>query len=457
MSAKKLLVVEDEPAQRELLVELLGAAGYEVRPAGSAEEALEALEHAPVDLVLSDWKLPGMDGMSLYERVSQRWPTTAFVIVTAYGTIARAVEAVRRGADDYLAKPFERESLLLSVERSLRARALADENRRLVAELGAARGERASLVDMIGKAPGMQRLYRTLEKIGPTDATVLIGGESGTGKELCARALHALSSRASKPFVAVNCAAIPEGLVESEFFGARKGAFTGADRDRTGRFEAAEGGTIFLDEVGELPLEAQPKLLRVLQERRITPVGSNEERNVDVRIVAATNQRLEEAVKAGRFREDLYYRLAVVPVLMPPLRERREDVPLLIEHFMSAAARRHSCPEPRFPSAVTRKLLDHPWPGNVRELANVVERLVLLAEDGEVSPLDLPPDMDPAEGGTGDFQLPASGLAWEEHEREVLRQALDMARGNRTQAAKLLGMPYKAFLYRLDKHGLKQG
>jgi two-component system NtrC family response regulator len=446
----RILVVEDEAAQRALLAEILRGAGYRIVECGSAEQALELLGEGETDLVLSDWKLPGMDGMQLLHQVRARDPRAAFVIVTAYGTIARAVEAVRVGADDYLAKPFERQALLLAVERSLRARQLVDENRRLSAALT----ERDRLMDLIGKAPGMQRLYRELDKVAPTDATVLVHGESGTGKELAARALHALSERRAGPFVAVNCAAIPEGLVESEFFGARKGAFTGADRTRTGRFEAAQHGTLFLDEVAELPLDLQPKLLRVLQERKVTPVGTVDEIPIDVRIIAATNRDLE--VAAGRFREDLYYRVAVVPLRMPALRERREDVPALIEHFALAAARRHGRARPRFSSAVTRRLLDHPWPGNVRELANVIERLVLLADDGQVTPDDLPDDFEPKRKGAGAMELDPAGISWDEHEREMLRQALDLARGNRTQAAKLLGMPYKAFLYRLEKHGLKQ-
>tara|TARA_R110002072_G_scaffold109564_3_gene236985 strand:+ start:5933 stop:7297 length:1365 start_codon:yes stop_codon:yes gene_type:complete len=447
-----VLLVEDEHAQRNLLAGILRAEGYRVIEAGSAEDALERLSEGPVDLVLSDWKLPGMDGMELFRIVHDRAPDTAFVIVTAYGTIARAVEAVQSGADDYLAKPFERQALLMSVERTLRSRKLVHENRRLSEALV----ERDSLVDLVGRAPGMQRLYRQLEKVGPTDATVMVSGESGTGKELAARALHALSERSNGPFVAVNCAAIPAGLMESEFFGSVRGAFTGADRTRDGRFVAAHGGTLFLDEVAELPQELQPKLLRALQERRVTPVGGSEEVEFDARIVAATNRDLPADVREGRFREDLYYRLAVVPITTPPLRDRREDVPMLIEHFADAAARRHDRDRPRMTSALTRRLLDHAWPGNVRELANVIERIVLLAEGGTATPDDLPEDLAVQQDGPGAFRLDPGGISWEEHEREALRQALEMARGNRTQAAKLLDMPYKAFLYRLDKHGLNQ-
>ena len=447
-----ILVVEDEAGQRTLLGEILRNAGYRVAGCGTAEQALEFLVETSVDLVLADWQLPGMDGMQLFHAVHERWPETAFVIVTAYGTITRAVEAVRAGADDYLPKPFERSALLLAVERSLRSRKLVDENRRLSEALG----ERDRLVDLMGRAAIMQRLYREVEKVAGTDATVLISGESGTGKELAARALHSLSPRKDGPFVAVNCSAIPEGLLESEFFGARKGAYSGADRERSGRFRAADGGTLFLDEVAELPLTLQPKLLRALQERKVVPVGGVQEIPVDVRIVAATNRDLEQEVKAGRFREDLYYRLAVVPVRMPALRERREDVPMLIDHFVEAAVRRHGVARPRFTSAVTRRLLDHAWPGNARELANVVERLVLLAEQNEVSLEDLPPDFEPRAAGDGGYRLGPEGIAWDEHEKELLRQALELARGNRTRAAKLLGMPYKAFLYRLEKHGLKQ-
>ena len=452
MAEATILIVEDEAAQRALLADILVGAGYRVGTSATAEGALEMLERAKVDLVLSDWKLPGIDGMELFRRVHARFPEVAFVIVTAYGTIARAVEAVRAGADDYLAKPFERQALLLSVERSLRARRLQDENRRLSEALG----ERDRLVDLVGRAPTMQHLYREMEKVAGTDATVLITGESGTGKELAARALHSLSPRAARAFVPVNCAAIPEGLVESEFFGAEKGAYSGADRDRAGKLAAAHGGTLFLDEVADLPLAVQPKLLRVLQERRYAPVGGIDEVPVDLRLVAATHRDLEQEVAEGRFREDLYYRLAVVPMRMPALRERREDVPILIEHFVQSAVRRHAVARPRFTSAVTRRLLDHPWPGNVRELANVVERLVLLAEEGEVRLEDLPPDFEPKPVGAGAFQLSPQGLSWDEHEKECLRQALDLARGNRTRAAKLLGMPYKAFLYRLEKYGLRQ-
>ena len=373
-------------------------------------------------------------------------------MVTAYGTISRAVEAVRQGADDYLPKPFERQALLLAIERTLKARRLQDETRRLCEALE----ERDRLVDLVGGAPSMQRLFRRVEKIAGTNATVLLTGESGTGKELAARALHSLSQRKTGSFVAVNCAAIPEGLLEAEFFGAERGAFTGADRRRVGRFEAADGGTLFLDEVGELPLELQPKLLRALQEGRFHRVGGSQELAVDLRILAATNRDLKEEVSAGRFREDLYYRLNVVPIELPPLRHRREDIPRLIQHFVDRAARRHAVAPARFPKAVLRRLIDNPWPGNVRELANVVERLILLAEDDVVSADDLPVSLAP-QAGAGAFRMPSGGLSWEAHERDCLEQALELAAGNRARAARFLELPYKAFLYRLQKHGLAPG
>lgn len=450
MAEARLLVVEDDGDQRRLVQDILLAAGYSVGSAASAEEALVALERSPVDLVVSDWKLPGQDGLQLLRALRDTGEDVAFIMVTAYGTISRAVEAVHAGADDYLQKPFERQALLLAIERTLKARRLQDENRRLTAALE----ERDRLVDLIGGAPSMQRLFRRVEKIAGTQATVLLSGESGTGKELAARALHGLSARQDKPFIAVNCAAIPEGLMEAEFFGAEKGAFTGADRRRTGRLEEADGGTLFLDEVGELPLELQPKLLRALQEGCFRRVGGASEVRVDLRILAATNRDLGAEVAAGRFREDLFYRLNVVPLVLPPLRERREDIPRLIQHFSDRAARRHGIPVSRIPKPVLRRLIDYSWPGNVRELANAVERLLLLAEEGEVSLEDLPEPLADTGEATGGFRLPAGGLSWEAHERACLEQALELAAGNRARAARLLDLPYKAFLYRLQKYGL---
>ncbi len=448
----RILIVEDEADQRELVARILEGRGYTVRQSGSAEEAAELLEGEDFDLVLSDWKLPGEHGIWLLGKVRERQPGAAFVLATAYGSISHAVEAVRQGADDYLEKPFRRQVLLLAVERALRSRSLREQNRRLTEALG----ERDRLVDLIGRAPVMQKLYRRIEKVAGTAATVLITGESGTGKELAARALHALSPRRESPFVVLDCAAIPEGLMEAELFGAEKGAYTGAEQRRTGKFEAADGGTLFLDEVGELPLNLQPKLLRALQEGRFSRVGSSSEIEVDVRIVAATNRDLTEAVGQGGFRSDLYYRLNVVPVRMPALRERREDVAELIEHFRREAARRHGVASPRFGKAVLERLVDHSWPGNVRQLRNVVERLVLLADESGVGLDDLPEELASKEGAAaaGGFRLPEGGIRWDDHERSLLEQALEQSGGNRARAARLLGLPYKAFLYRLRKHGV---
>jgi two-component system NtrC family response regulator len=448
--AQRFLVVEDDADQRRLVSGVLRGEGHQVEEAATVKEALAALAASPLDLVVSDWKLPDGDGMQLLKGIRERYPEVAFIMVTAYGTISHAVDAIRVGADDYLAKPFERQALLLAIERTLRSRRLVDENRRLAEALD----QRDRLVELIGKAPSMQKLFRRVEKVAGTEAMVLITGESGTGKELAARALHTLSRRAAGPFVPVNCAAIPEGLIEAEFFGVEKGAYTGADRSRKGSFEAAREGTLFLDEVGEMPLQVQPKLLRALQGGKVSRVGSAEEVATDVRIVAASNRDLAADVATGRFREDLFYRLNVVPVTMPPLRERREDIGLLIKHFMDTAERRHGIKCPRFPPGLVKRLVDYSWPGNVRELENVVERLVLLADDETVRAEDLPDDLAGRVAPDGGFQLPPAGLSWDAHERSCLRQALDMAGGNRARAARLLDMPYKAFLYRLDKHGL---
>lgn len=450
MTEPQLLVVEDDAVQRELLLRILGGAGYRVLAADGVLAAQLLLQHHDIQLVLSDFKLPDGDGLQLLQHLRSEAAEAGFVLATAYGSIEHAVAAVRAGADDYLTKPFEREALLLTVQRTLRSRALSAENRRLSEQLG----ERERLVDLVGRAPAMQQLYRRIEKVAATEATVLIGGESGTGKELVARALHKLSRRAGAEFIAVNCAAIPEGLMEAEFFGAERGAYTGAHAVRIGRFEAASGGTLFLDEIGELPLAIQPKLLRALQEGVVTRVGGQREIRTDVRVVAATHRGLLAEVAAGRFREDLFYRLNVVPLNIPPLRERREDIPALIEHFAQRAIRLHRLdPAPRFSRAVLRKLVDAPWKGNVRELGNLVERLLLLAEHEEVQLQDLPQETQ-TEASVTELLLPPEGLSLAALEASLLAQALERASGNRTRAARLLDLPYKAFLYRLEKHGL---
>jgi len=445
--AATLLLVEDDPSQRTLVTSLLVAAGFRVLAADGVRAAEAQLAAPGLQLVLSDFKLADGDGLALLRLVREKRPELSFVLVTAYGSIEHAVNAIRAGADDYLAKPFERQVLLLAVDKALRTRALREENRKLSDALG----ERERLVELVGTAPAMQKLYRQIERVAPTDATVLLHGESGTGKELAARALHKLSRRAAGPFVAVNCAAIPEGLIEAEFFGAERGAFTGANASRAGYFEQASGGTLFLDELGELPLALQPKLLRALQEGRVTRVGGRGEIALDLRVIAATNRDLRREMAEGRFREDLYYRLAVVTLTLPPLRERREDIPTLVEHFARRAAQQHGLPAAPFPKPVLRALMDRPWPGNVRELAHTVERLLLLGEDGEADTADLPPE---GRADVPNFRLPAEGLDWEALERDLLQQALSQAQGNRTKAARLLNLPYKAFLYRIEKHGL---
>ena len=447
-----LLLVEDEPDQRRVLAGLLRRAGYRVDEAGTVDEALELLTGELPEVVLCDWRMPGRDGGELLAEVRGRGLAVGFIVMTAYGSIGHAVEAVQRGADDYLAKPFERDALLLAVRRVLRTRRLQLENERLRREAAEA-ADRDGCGELIGRAPAMQRLYRTLVKVAASDATVLVSGESGTGKELVARMLHRASGRSDGPFVAVNCAAIPDTLIESELFGHERGAFTGAHRRRQGRFEEAAGGTLFLDEIASMPLPLQATLLRVLQERRVTRLGGAGEVEVDVRVVAATNRDLAALAAAGEFRDDLYYRLNVVPLLLPPLRERREDLPALAGHLLERAARRHGVAVAPLPPAVLRVLMEHDWPGNVRELANVLERLVLLAEDGRLSVEDLPPEIrEPGADGGCPFRLPAGGLRWDDVERGLLHQALQRAEGNRAAAARLLGLSYKTFLYRLEKH-----
>ncbi len=446
-----VLLVEDEAAQRRLIADILAREGHEVREAGTVAEALAAIDDEVPDLILCDWRMPGRDGGELLDEVRGRALGCAFVVMTAYGSIAHAVDAVHRGADDYLGKPFEREALLLAVKRVLKTRRLERENVALreVLRKGDSYGE------LLGKSEPMLRLYRTIEKVAATDATVLVVGESGTGKELVARTLHRASRRSHGPFVAVNCAAIPETLIESELFGHEKGSFTGAHRRREGRFEEAEGGTLLLDEIAAMPLPLQASLLRVLQERRLTRVGGSGEVECDVRVVAASNRDLPALVAAGGFREDLYYRLNVVPIVLPPLRDRLDDVPMLAASFLEQASARHGIEMASLSPAVLRALMEHGWPGNVRELANVVERLVLLAEDGRVNLDDLPAEVRGAGAGADSpFRLPAEGLVWDRVEADLLRQALERSQGNRAAAARLLGLGYKALLYRLEKHGM---
>jgi len=444
----KILIVDDDASLRRVLEYNLAEEGYAVATAASAEEALEALGRSSFDLVVTDIQMPGISGMELLARVRRDAPETQVIVITAFGTIEKAVEAMKAGAFEYVTKPFNRDELKLTVRKALRVQTLERDNLRLRREVS----RRFEVKNIIGDAEPMQRMFRLIEKVADTTAPVLITGESGTGKELVARALHYGSARAERPFLAVNCAAIPRELLESELFGHKKGAFTGAIRDKKGKFEEAHGGTLFLDEIGDLPIELQAKILRALQEMEITPVGSNDLVQVDVRILAATNRDLEERIEEGSFREDLYYRLAVVPIHVPSLRERPEDIPLLVAHFLAALA-------PGQPVRVTPEamaaLKRHPWKGNVRELENTLERLLILRE-GDTLGLDALPDKvrnPPPEPGSGAFTFcfPPEGIGLEEAERELILEALRRTNWNQSRAAQLLKVPRHILLYRMEK------
>ncbi len=443
-----ILIIDDDASLRRILEYNLQEEGYEVLTAATGEEGLEAFARYTPVLVITDMKMPGMDGLQVLKEIKKHAPDTLVVIVTAFGAVDAAVEAMKNGAYDFITKPFNRDALRLTVRKALQFNKLTAENRQLRDELA----ERIDFRNIVGASGEMEKVLAVIRKVADTEATVLITGESGTGKELVARSLHALSSRKTAPFVPINCAAIPPDLLESELFGHVKGAFTGAIKDKPGKFLQADGGTIFLDEVGELPMKLQPKLLRVLQEKLVEPVGGDEPRKIDVRIVAATNRDPEEAISAGTFREDLYYRLAVIPIHLPPLRERREDIPLLVRHFTSKRGMEKITLAPD----AMAMLMEYSWPGNIRELENTLERLIIMRQGDTITRAELSDKI----RGTGNHQagrvinLPADGYSLEQLEKEVVTEALKLNNWNQTAAARFLKIPRHVLIYRMDKFGI---
>ena len=470
MADERVLVVDDELSMREFLAILLGREGYDVALASSGEEALETLAQEPFDLMLTDLSMPGIDGMELVKRIRggeiapvQDLP---IVMVTAYGTTASAVEAMKVGANDYVLKPFNNDELLIVLRKALGHRALQRENVQLRRELK----QRFGYHKLIGTSDVMEAVYEMIRRVKDSRISCLVQGESGTGKELVARAIHYSGSRAAGPFVPVNCGAIPETLIESELFGYKKGAFTGAVRDKEGFFRAAHGGTIFLDEIGEMPLQAQVRLLRAIAERRVVAVGDTVERPVDVRIVAATNRELESEIRAGRFREDLYYRLNVVRIELPPLRARGSDIQLLADHFVEHYATEYGKNVRGVASEALQALQAYTWPGNVRELENAIEGAVALETDSRVTLQSLPSRLrgelprtsaPPVDAGAASSDaFPQAGVDLDALlsgvEKSWLERALAQASGNKTRAAQLLGMSFRSFRYRLAKYGMDE-
>ena len=439
----KILVVEDEPKMAFLLEAELNDAGHRATSVTDGREAVRRVEREHFDIVITDLRMEGMDGIEVLERVKGLDPQTEVVLITAYATAQTAVEAMKKGAYDYIIKPFDIEELKLLIKKIEEKQGLLYENALLQ--------EKARREGLLvgGRSPAMRKVLELIDKVAPTDATVLVLGESGTGKELVARRIHHTSPRRDKPLVAVHCATFPENLLESELFGYERGAFTGANRRKVGHFEYADGGTIFLDEVGELPASVQAKLLRFLQERQFTRLGGVEPVRVDVRVIAATNRDLEREVREGRFREDLFYRLNVFPIELPPLRERREDIPLLVEHFLR---QRNRPPDVISPEAM-EALLAYDWPGNVRELENVIERALILAGEGRITP-DLLPFGRPKAGAK--VELPDEGVNLEEVERELITQALEKAGWNKAKAAKLLGITRRRLYSRMEALGIRK-
>ncbi|MGH9626747.1 MAG: sigma-54-dependent transcriptional regulator, partial [Bryobacteraceae bacterium] len=417
--------------------------------AGSAEEALKRADRA--DLVITDLRLPGMDGLELLANLRRQNSFIPVIVVTAFGTVEAAVEAMKAGASDFLLKPFSLDHLLTVVQKAMEVRALRDENRKLREELG----HRYQFDNIIGRSEPMQEVFSTITRVAPTRATVLLAGESGVGKDLIARAIHYHSPRRDKPFVKINCTALPENLMESELFGYEKGAFTGAVASKPGKFEQADTGTVFLDEIGDVPPSIQVKLLRVLQEREFERLGSNKVRHIDVRVIAATNVDLRNALESGNFREDLYYRLNVVPMNIPALRDRKEDIPFLAEHFARKIGRDVGGRASSLSEAAMRKLVSSDWPGNVRELENVIERSIVLCANPVLEAEDIRLDTSPRARPAETPQFLPEGLSLDEYEQYVIREALRRAEGNKSQAARLLGITRNALRYRLSQIGLE--
>jgi two-component system NtrC family response regulator len=456
MTTKRILFIEDDPAGRELGLFNLKKAGYRTDEAQDGAGGLKLFSSRNYDLVITDLKMPGVSGMDVLREVKKQDPQMPVIVVTAYGNMERAVEAMKLGAYDFIGKPFNRDHLLLAVEKALERSALRREVKEL--RIKATGVERP----LIHASKVMKKLLETADRVASSEATVLITGESGTGKELVARRVHVRSGRAQGPFVAINCAAVPRELLESELFGHTKGAFTGATKERLGRFRQAHGGTMFLDEVAEIPIEMQGKLLRVLQERVVDVVGRDEPLHVDTRVIAATNKDLRLRIDESSFREDLYFRLNVVELHIPPLRERPEDLKPLVEHFVD----KHSgSRELEIPKELFNELHGRPWPGNARELENICERLTILAQGDELSLDDLPPR---AKGDRGTFMatrneahdewppLPPDGLSLMELERRVIERVLEMKTWNISQAARYLEVPRHILTYRMEKFGIRR-
>lgn len=461
---ERLLIVEDNPTLAEGIASIAESKGLAVRCAKSAAEAENILQVDSPDLAICDFRLPDGSGMDLLVTIRKRNPEAQVLMITAFGTIELAVEAIKKGAFDFLQKPFSMEELELKLDRMRDTLAQRRKITELVDELNYLREEidhQYNFGELVGRTPQMKAVYQTILKVAPADTTVIIYGESGTGKELVARAIHQHSPRAQKPLVRVNCGALNENLLESELFGHEKGSFTGAFRRKKGRFELAHGGSIFLDEIGDLSLNMQLKLLRVLQEKEFERVGGEETIRVDVRVIAATNKDLNELVREGRFREDLFYRLHIVPIYLPPLRERRDDIPLLMEHFLTKISRRLGKTGLRFHPEIVRRCMDYSWPGNVRELENAIERALVLADGDEIHP-DLLPFRNTSESASPS-QKPAIQIrpgVWrlnetlQQVEKELICRALRLCKGNKAAAARALGLRSNTFFYKLKKYGL---
>jgi len=449
-----ILIVEDEPKMLRLLELNLGEEGYSIHTVADAEAGLNALRQERIDLVVTDLKLPGMDGLEFLQAVKRADARIPVIVMTAYGTVETAVEAMKAGASDYVLKPFSLEEMKLIVRKELDVHNLREENRSLREALG----KRYEFKNIVARSAKMQEVLATVERVALTNSTVLLGGESGAGKDLIARAIHQHSRRVSGPFVKINCTAIPENLLESELFGYEKGAFTGAVASKPGKFELADKGTIFLDEIGDVPSSIQVKLLRVLQDREFERLGGTKTLKVDVRVVAATNQDLRAALEQGSFREDLYYRLNVVPINIPPLRERKEDIPYLVDHFIERFARESGKPIRGITPAAQKALMEFHWPGNVRELENIIERAVALSSREVIDVADIRLDLSPvkpsAAPAANAAAFPPEGLTLEQYEDEIIKEALRRTGGNKSQAARLLGLSRNTLRYRLAKMGV---